>query len=186
MATHRRSVLFRLGSDPVAYLWSGVGDLELPANANDAAPRIYKGAGALLDLPELQQLINGAAERHEITVSGVSAETLRLATEDAETVKGAPVHVGAVKFDQHWQLSSFEWIGTLRADTLSVSSSPAENGRLRSITLSIGTDFTDRSRAPIAFFTDADQRRRSPTDAIFDHVAGISQGTSRKFGPSDA
>jgi hypothetical protein len=37
--------------------------------------------------------------------------------------------------------------------------------------------------APMAFFTDADQKKRSSTDTIFDHVAAINAGTSRRFGP---
>jgi hypothetical protein len=183
VATHRRSILFRLGSDPVAYIWSGIGDLDLPANSLDAGVRRYLGAGKLLELPDLEQLINGAADRIEVTISGVSAEAIRLSTEDAPSVKGASAHVGAVRFDRHWQLTEVEWIGQLRADTLSVASQSSDNGRTRSVTLSMGTDFTDRSRAPLAFFTDADQRRRSPDDAIFDHVAGISAGLSRQFAP---
>ncbi|MEG3086185.1 hypothetical protein [Sphingomonas sp. PB4P5] len=186
MATYRRSILFRLGSDPAAYLWSGVGDLELPINALDGTPTIYRGAGALLDIPELEQLINGAADRIDISISGVSVEGIRLALEDAPSVKGASVHIGAAYFDKHWQLIEVEWLALLRADTLLVAGQQTETGRSRTVTLSIGTDFTDRSRAPVAFFTDPDQRRRSSDDRIFDHVSGITQGTSRKFGPTDA
>jgi hypothetical protein len=65
-----------------------------------------------------------------------------------------------------------------------VGSQASGKGRTRTVSLSVGTDETGRSRAPIALFTDADQRRRSPTDAFFDHVAGITAGTSRRFGPS--
>lgn len=186
MATQRRSILFRLGSDPAAYLWSGVGDLELPANAIDGAVTIYRGAGKLLDVPELEQLINGTADRLDVSISGVSVEATRLALEDAPSVKGASVHIGAAYFDKHWQLIEVEWLALLRADTLLVAGQQADRGRSRTLTLSIATDFTDRSRAPVAFFTDPDQRRRSADDRIFDHVSGITQGTSRSFGPTDA
>jgi hypothetical protein len=120
-----------------------------------------------------------------VTVNGVTAETIRLALEEAPSVKGAALHIGTVQFDEDWQTAgAANWQAEFRVDTLTVSSQASEQGRSRSITLSIGTDDTGRSRAPIAFFTDADQRRRSPTDKFCDHVAGITGGTSRRFGPS--
>lgn len=180
----RESYLLRIASDPPARLWSGYGDLEVQADIVEPEPAIYLGAGELLNVPDFQQLINGTAERIEITVSGVSDETLRLALEDAESTKGAAVHLGRIDFDKDWQqIGVVEWEGLFRADFLTVDSRSSPEGRTRSITLSIGSGDTGRSYAPQAFFTDADQRRRSPTDAIFSHVAGIAAGTSRRFGP---
>jgi len=148
----------------------------------EPSPAPYLGGGQLVNIPELEQVINGTASRLDITVSGVSTETVKFAIEEAASIKGAKVHIGNVYFDADWQIDDVEWIGVLRADTLTT----ARQGTTRSITLSIGTDYTDRSRAPVAFFTDSDQRRRSPTDRFFDHIAGISAGTSRRFGPSDS
>lgn len=178
------SVLVRIACDPVARVWGGVGDLEIPVDGiEDEDGATYLGGGTLISVPELEQLINGTASRLALTLSGVSAETIRLALEDAASVKGAAVDIGLVYFDADLQIGEVEWLTRLRCDSLSVDSANSDNGRTRSITLSIGSDFTDRSRSPLAFFTDADQRRRSPTDQIFDHVAGINAGTSRPFGP---
>lgn len=176
-----RSVLFRIASDPVARVWSGHGDLLIPADAVELEPAIYSGGGELVDLPDIDQIINGTANRYDITVSGVAPATQKLATEEADSVKGADVDVGVVTFDEDLQVASVQWLLNARADYLAT----ARQASTRSITLSIGTDETDRSYAPVAFWTDADQRRRSPTDRFFDHVAGISSGTSRRFGPSD-
>ena len=175
-------MLFRIAADPVARIWSGVGNLDIPADIVEPSPATYLGGGSLVNIPELDQVINGTASRIDVTVSGVSTATLALAIEESASVKGAKVHIGNVYFDDDWQIADVEWIAVLRADTLTT----ARQGQTRSITLSIGTDFTDRSRAPVAFWTDADQRRRSPTDRFFDHIAGISSGTSRRFGPSDS
>lgn len=172
----------RIGSDPVARLWSGVGDLLVPADIVEDAPATYLGGGELLSAPDFQQLINGTAERVELQVSGVSAATLALALEEADSVRGAKVHLARFDFDDAWQLIGVEYEQTFRADKLTVNSQGGET-RTRTITLSLGSEDTNRSRAPIAFFTDADQRRRSPTDAFFDHVSGITAGTSRRFGP---
>lgn len=182
----RLSVLFRIACDPVARLWAGVGDLIIPADMVESADALYLGGGQLVDVPDLDQLINGTATRISVTVSGVTNDTLRLAMEEAPSVRGADVHVGLVYMDDDWQIVEVEWLSVLRADTITVASNPGDNGgRVRSVTLSIGTDFTDRSTRPLAFFTDADQKRRSPDDLIFDHVAGINEGTSRVFSPSD-
>lgn len=180
----RESILIRIASDPPARLWGGVGDIEVPADAVEAEPAIYSGGGELISAPDFQQLINGIAERLEFEVSGVTAETIRLALEDAPSVKGAKVHLGTIRFSDDWQQDgAVEWEAVFRADSLTVGSRGDGARRTRTITLSVGTDDTGRSFAPLSFFTDADQRRRSATDAIFSHVAGISGGTSRRFGP---
>lgn len=179
----RESFLLRIASDPVARLWSGIGDLEIPADIVEAEPAIYLGAGSLLNAPDFHHLINGTAQRLEIQVKGVSGEVLALALEDAPSVKGAAVHLGRADFDENWQLIEVEWEAVFRADSLSVSSQDGEDSRTRSITLSVGSEDTGRSRAPNAFFTDSDQRRRSPTDAIFSNVGAINRGTSRRWGP---
>jgi len=181
---YRRSYLFRLASDPVCYLWSGsITDLELPPDTLDPAGATYKAAGAIIDIPSLKQLINGIAERVDFSVSGVSAETLRLALDDRESIRGAAVRVGYVEFDEDWQIDGapvWDWRGI--ADILTTESSSGGDGRQRSITLSVAADDTLRSNPALAYFTDADQRKRSPDDAIFDHVSGISVGTTRRFG----
>lgn len=180
----RESFLLRIAADPPARLWSGVGNLEIPADNVEDDPATYLGAGELLSVPDFQALINGTAQRLEFTVSGVSAETLRLATIDAASVRGAAVHLGRIEFDEFWQpVGPVEWEAVFRADFLSVQNEESEGGRRRSITLSVGYGDTGRSFAPASYFTDADQRMRSPDDKVFDHVAGINSGTSRRFGP---
>lgn len=175
----------RIGALPVARLWSGVGDLLVPADIVETAPAVYMGAGALLNAPDFQQLINGTAERLEVQVSGVSEEAMRLALDEGASVCGAKVHFVRFDFDEDWQLIEVEYEAVFRADKLTIESQDEDaGGRSRTLTLSIGTEDTNRSRAPLAYFTAQDQRRRSPTDRIFDHVAGIATGTSRRFGPS--
>jgi hypothetical protein len=177
------STLFRIASDPVARVWGGLTDLIIPADTVETAPALYLGGGELVDVPDLQMLLNGTAQRLDITISGVSPQALSLAQEDAASVDGALVHIGKVYFDDALQIDSVEWLAVLFAGPLTVASEPSATGRSRSISLSIGTDFTQRSKAPLGYFTDADQRRRAPDDRIFDHVAGITSGTARSYGP---
>jgi hypothetical protein len=181
----KESVLVRIDSEDPARLWSGVGDLFVSADQVEPEDSIYLGGPQLISIPDFQALINGTAERLTITVNGVTAEVVQLALEESASVKGARVDIGTIRFDDAWQpLGEIEWESRFRADVLNVDSQPGDAGRVRSITISIGSDDTARSRAPIAFFTPADQKRRSPTDNFFDHVPGITVGTSRRFGPS--
>ncbi len=183
MAEIRESFLLKIDTPDPARVWSGVGPLVIPADAVESAPAEYKGAGELLGVPDFQQLINGVAERVEFVVSGVSDETVRLALADAPTVKFAMVYIGLVTFDANWQVISVEWEALYRADVLAVESQSQSGRRERTIRLSVGSEGTGRSYSPAAFFTDTDQRQRSATDSIFTHVASISRGVSRVFGP---
>lgn len=184
MATHRRAIVWRLASDPIARLWSGFGDLDVPPDDADPNGARYKGAGALLQVPELKQMMNGLADRVDFSISGVNAQTLRLALEDRDTVAGALLTVGHVTFDRAWQIEDspvWTWRGV--ADVLSIDSQSTDAGRERTITLSVASADTARSNPSLTWFTDADQRRRSPDDTIFDRVAGITAGSTRRFGP---
>ena len=171
-------------TDGPVRVWNGVGDLPVPADAIEAEPAVYWGGGELLNAPDFQQLIGGVAERLDIEISGANREMVRLAREDAEKVKGARVDFVRFDFDSQWQLENVEYETIFTVDTLRVQSEGGE-ARTRTIILSISSDNTDRSHAPVAFFTDADQRSRpgSTDDAIFSHVAAINSGTSRRFGP---
>lgn len=186
MSFYRESVVARIACDPPCLVWSGIGPLALPADAVIPEPVIALGGSELISIPDFQTLINGTAERLEFTVSGVSQEMVRLALDDAPSVRGARVDIGIVQFDEAWQVEVVEWEGVFEARSLAISRPAEQGGQVtRSITLTIVQGDTTRSRAPLAFFTDSDQRRRSPDDAIFSHVAGITAGTTRRFGPSD-
>ena len=178
----RESFGLRIDASPVGRIWNGFGPLVVPADIVESAPATYLGGGELLNAPDFEHCINGTAERIDIQLSGVNAYVVALAIEEAASVKGAKVHFVRFGFDDGWQLEEVEYEAVFRADKLSVTREPSDNGATRTITLSIASEDTNRNRAPMAFFTDQDQRRRSPTDAIFSHVAGITQGTLRRFG----
>lgn len=185
MAEYRESFIFRLETDEPAMFWTGHGDLLLPADAVLPEVTLALGGGDLVNLPDLEQLINGIAQRVEVTLSGVSQRTVALAAEEISQVSGAAAFIGRIQFDEDWQQQGpvvWEWAGEGRG--LSVSGDDSEDGRTRSITLKLGAGDTTRSRAPLAFFTDADQKRDFPDDDVFSHVAGINAGTSRRWGPS--
>lgn len=175
--------LFLLECEPPARVWSGNGDLFIGPCPFDPVGGTYQGAG-LAELPAVQQLINGVAERIELAIGGLTSDGLRLAHEDRESVHRARCKIGSQALDDKFQQIGTvkqEWKGT--ADTITISSEQSESGRVRTVKLSIGSDDTGRSRPKFAFFTDADQKRRSPDDDIFNQVAKITNGITRRFGP---
>ena len=177
----KRILLLRIATDPVARVCSGAAPIIIPADSVEIAPAKYLGGGKLVEIPELEQVINGTAQRISITVSGVSQETVRLFADESDSLKGAPVHIGVAYQNDDWQVTEVEWLAELRCDFPTASGSHTS----RSIAISIGSDDTDRSKAPANFWSAAGQRRVSSTDRFYDHKAGITQGTSRRFGPSD-
>lgn len=188
MPSYRESIVVRIACDPPAMLWSGVGNLLLPADEVIPSPEIALGGSELIDFPDFQQLAAGTTERLEVIVSGVDEETVRLALDDAPSVRNAVVNQGIAKFDNDWQLIEVEWESTYEARSLNISRPVATDGKpVRTISLVIVAGDSSRSRAPAAYFTDPDQRRRpgSEDDTIFLNVGRISSGTSRRFGPAD-
>lgn len=184
MALYRESYVFRIATDDPALFWTGHGDLYLPADDVLPAPTIALGGGQLVSLPELEQLINGVAQRIDVVLSGVNDRTVAFAQEESAQVPGAAVHIGRVNFDEAWQVvGAVEWEWTGEARTLSIGSEDGADGRQRTLTLRVAAGDTKRSRAPLAFFTDADQRRRFADDDFFSHVGAINAGTSRRWGP---
>lgn len=174
----RYSILVRFGMDTPVRAWAGVGDLEIPADDLEDEAATYQGVGVLGEVPALRQLIGGTAERLEfqLSVPGSSyvdihgqnqtLDVFALADEDAGEVMNSPVDVGVIFFGTGWQQSDVAWLWNGTADVPSVSRSGSGLNVTRSISISVASAFTDRTRPQLTYFTDADQKRRSPTDTF--------------------
>lgn len=184
MPSYRESFVFYIATPDPAVFWTGHGPLLLPADDVVPSDTLIAGAGELVDIPALEQLINGKAQRLEVTLSGVNEATIAIAAEEAATIPGAAVHIGRIAFDETWQIDAVEWEWTGEGRGLSVSSQDTGSGRVRTLVLTVAAGDTSRRRPALSYFTDADQRYDFPDDAAFSGVAGISAGTTRRFGPS--
>lgn len=178
--TQRIGVLFRLAVDPIARWWLGVGAFKAGINAYDELEANYEGLGQLLDVPPLQQLINGVAERVVLRIEGVSARTQALASDETENVKGAPLAIGFVLFGGDWrQLGIPKWLWTGKSDFVSLSQQ-SDGGRItRTIELSIGSLFTSRRRRAFSYLTDQDQQSRHPGDKFCERTVHYAQDTDK-------
>lgn len=161
-------------------VWTGLSSFTMAANGIDTTGGTYIGMGRLNSIPALNQLINGAAQRLEVSLSGVDAAVLDLADADAEGLRDAASAIGVVVFDEDYQpITTCKWLWTGTCDTPKVSRSAGGNGEapVRTVSISLGTIFTGRKRPIASFYTGIDQRRRSSNDAFCDrsgHYTGNS------------
>jgi hypothetical protein len=158
-------------------VWSGDGFYDLPADGTDTSGGRYMGIGFPVGLPAISQAINGTSSNIEFSMSGVDATALRLAGADRNLVNGALVYLGLVDIDEHQQpTTSCDWILEGQAGKPRVSRVGRDEGALRTISLPVSTEFVDRNRAAIAWWSPSGQRARSADDAFCDQVPTISAG----------
>lgn len=179
----RRSVLLYIETDEPVRAWTGVGAFQKAADAVDTEGGVYLGLGEMQDIPALQQLMNGVAQRIELSLSGVDARIVELADADAPEVRSKAVHIGLQFFDADWQpLAGTFWIWDGEADVIKTDTvSSPDFGRFRTVSLSVGSITTGRRRPLLQNFTRAQQRRRSSDDAFCDRTGLYSGDSSSKW-----
>jgi hypothetical protein len=177
------AIFFRLATDPVVRLWSGPGDFQIPSDGIEPGGAIYKGVGTLQGLPQLQALVNGVAERVTFGLSGVDADVMEMADSESQIVRNKTVNVGIAPLDANLQIiGTVAWLRSYEADVLAVDRTSDKDGKAqRTVSLSVGSAFTGRRRPPIANFTDADQKRRSPDDRFCERTPLYSQGVLKTW-----
>ena len=179
-------VFFRLETDPVVRLWLGIGNIEPGVNVLDLTGATYQGFGEIQKVPDFNQMINGAAQRVEFSVSGVTGKMLAIASgDDAEAVKGKSVSVGIGIFASDWSLlGSVKWFANYTADYLSVQQAATDDANqpiVRTVTLSCGSLMTGRRRPGRSYFTDADQQARYPGDLFCNLVGRYAHGFNKAW-----
>lgn len=172
---HRIGVFFRLATDPIVRIWLGVGAIEPGVNVYDDVGATYLGFGEIQNVPNFKQLINGAAERVEFTLSGVSGAVLEVAAaEDAQAVKGKALAVGFAIMGADWKLlGPVRWSANYTADYLAIEQQPTsgpDEDPVRILRLSCGTMFTGRRRPRFSYFSNRDQQDRSTGDRFCERV----------------
>lgn len=181
----RRSVLLYIATDEPVRAWTGVGPYDHPGDTVDTDGGTYLGLGEMQDIPALQQLVNGVAQRIELSLSGVDERIVALADADAPEVRSKAVTLGLQFFGENWQpLGDTLWIWSGEADVVKTSSiSTPGFDRYRTITLSVGSLTTGRRRPRLSFWTRAQQRLKSLLDAFCDRTGLYSADTELKWPP---
>lgn len=181
----RQAWVMHMQTDPVVRAWTGIGSLRLEADSVDTEGGTYGGIGMMQDTPAIQSLVNGVAQRMDLTLSGVDQEILALVDGDAENVRSKQVDIGLLFMGEDWQpITTPLWVWQGQADFISTDSgSSPDFARTKSVTLSIGSITTGRRRARLSYFTKVQQRERSSTDAFCDFVSRYSADSEIKWPP---
>lgn len=179
----RASYIFRMATDPIIRLWTGVGDINIAASGPETTGGVYQGLGVLTSMPEIENLTNGTAQRVEFALSGVDANIVALADADAEAIRAKQVNIGLLFMGEDWQpLAAPLWLWQGDADVIRTNTTSGPDfSRERTVTLSVGSLMTGRRRPKLSSFTRAQQRRRSADDAFCDRTRLYSIGSEVKW-----
>lgn len=150
----------QFGNGPMR-VWQGVGELS-------AGGETWIGSAGTVEIKDIQVEQGFIANKIEITLSGVDAQFLVLAEESKEHVQNRPITVYLQAFGEDWQTIGSPvalWAGLMDRMSFEASVNAAK------ITLSCETVFATRNRPRASYFTDADQKERSPGDRGLEFIA---------------
>ena len=172
-------IFFRLGTTPPLHLWMGTGDCPIGIAALDPAGTVYRGAGRLLGVPDLDLLVNGQGDQIEFGLSGVDADFLETVSNADIEVRGAKVHVGIATLNDRWQpTTSIIPLRTGTADHWSISQEQQTDptrSSIRSISLSVGVGDTSRAQPRNLTWTDQCQKALHAGDRFCERVSRYVQ-----------
>lgn len=171
----RLGVFFYLGLSPTPLrLWGGVNDVPIGIPSVDSSGSVYLGAGGLMNIPDLELLINGIADRVDFYLSGTDPTFLATIAPAAPKVLGAQAIVGLAPLDVRFQPQTQiigVWTGS--ADVMKMSGRPGADPTkpgTQTVAVSCGTGDTSRSRPRLTAFSQSQQQVISPTDAFFSQI----------------
>lgn len=184
-ATVKFDVLFLVFSSPTPIrVWTGLSNYQLAADDTDTEGGLYLGLGWLQGIPAVSQLINGAAERVEFTLSGVDAAVVALADSEAPGLRNADAFMGLMLWDSLDQpLGAPKWLWEGTSDSPRVASTPSDKdgSPIRQVTLSLGTPMTRRRRPDLAYWTDIQHQVDRPGDTFFSQVPLYNSSTTVRW-----
>lgn len=147
-------------------VWTGKGDLI-------AGGETWQGIGLLTRSEAFDQLVNGTAGRVRFIVSGVDAEMLAIALDEAEKIKNREVTAYLQFFDEDWAtLSEPQFISARICDTVELAEAMNREGGegAKQISIEAGDLFVERSRSPYSYYSDYDQKRLYAGDKFCERI----------------
>lgn len=181
--TQNRAVLMRLATvpKPIA-VWLGAGPLKIPVGQSlyDPAGQIYQGMGQLPNLPAFKAMLNGKAERIDISISGVNDDVLAAAMASQGQVQNKECVIGIAFYSpKDWtMLGPVKWMRWGICDQMSVARVFAKTPgdvTTQVISISVGSLTTGLRRGRYAFWTDQDQQARFPGDRGCERTVQMSR-----------
>lgn len=181
--SHRLGIFFYLDTAPEPMrLWLGINDI--PAGIDSVDPdtnQRYVGGGVLQDIPNLEAVINGVADRADFTLSGLDPAEVARTDLDAIDVRGKDFYVGITTLDDdHQPMSSIIPLITGRASYQTEHMPPVGPEDPITVTrgISVGFGITTRDRQSQALWSSVHHRAAHPDDAFCDGTSRLERGVS--------
>jgi hypothetical protein len=179
--SHFLAIFMRIDTVPPIRIWAGLNDVPAGIESKDPSGAVYLGAGRLMNVPELDVLINGIADRVMFMLPGIDPTDALKIDFDTLDIRGASVDVGITTLDEYYQPRSRIiplWPGF--ASFVTEDSPPPAPGEKRSVTLSLsaGSGVVTRDRNSAVLWSPAHHRALFPTDAFCDGTARLARGVA--------
>lgn len=180
--SHLLGIFIHLDLSPAPLrIWLGINDVPAGIESIDGEGSVYLGGGRLREVPNLDVLINGIADRVDFQLSGV--DPIEAAKIDFVTlnVRGCGVTVGITTLDDHFQPMSAIiplWQGVASFVTEDRQPVSGDQSPVVTLSLSVGSGVTTRDRSSASLWSAAHQRAMYPTDAFCDGTARLARGVS--------
>lgn len=181
--SHELLICLRLDTDPPTRVSLTINDIPARMDTVDVGDETYLGGGVLREVPNLEAVINGVADRADFQLSGVDPATSAVVDFDAiqEAVRGQDFHVGVTTLDEHFQpMSAVVPLITGRASYVSESSPPVTGSENATVTmgLSVGFGITTRDRQSQVLWSSPHHKALYPTDEFCDGTASLERGAA--------
>lgn len=183
--SHLLGVFIHIDTDPEpTRVWLGVNDI--PAGITSVDPtnqEKYLGGGWLREVPNLEILLNGRAERADFVLSGIKPGDVAEVDFDDLTLKirGKKFRIGITTLDQFYQPMS-DIIPLLTGKVSHpTESSPTVSGQdipTVSLGLSVGFGSTTRDRSSQVLWSTPHHKAKFPTDKFCDQTARLERGSN--------
>ncbi|MGN6304824.1 MAG: hypothetical protein ACTHNH_08415 [Mesorhizobium sp.] len=179
--SHQLGIFFRLALEPEPLrLWLGVNDIPAGiASVDPTTQETYLGGGILQDVPMLEAVLNGVADRAEFIISGVDPATMARWNLDDIKVRGKAFHVGITTLDDYYQpMSPIIPMTTGRASRITEAQPPVTGTDSPTVTLalSVGFGITTRDRTSQALWSSPHHKAAHPGDRFCDGTARMERG----------
>ena len=181
--SHRLGVFVHaeIEPDPMR-LWLGINDIPAGIDAIDPdTQQRYLGGGMLREVPNLEAVINGVADRADFQLSGIDPATAARVDLAAIDVRGKPFHVGITTLDDdHQPMSAIIPLITGRSSYVTEASPPVTGTDNPSVTwgLSVGFGVTTRDRQSQVLWSSVHHKAAHPGDLFCDGTARMERGVA--------
>lgn len=138
-------------------LWTGSGDKTIDSNT-------YTGAGALIGVGEMSEVIDLTAQSVTVTLSGLDSSVLTAALSENYQGRVANIYVGERSVSDV-MLAFSGYLDTM---------SPSDDGATSSLTVTIESKLADLQRPRIRRYTKESQKALYPGDTFFDWTADLA------------